>query len=81
MFVKVSGGSFQSLTALYEKDCRPVADLKIGILSLLSVLVFLVWTWLLVVNLLHTEGGTNSFIHLNVIRVSLSSSCLATGNQ
>ena len=81
MFVKLSGRSFQSWAALYEKDRWPVADLKKGILSLSLFLVFLECTWLLVVNSLHKEGGANPFIHLKAIKVYLTSSCLATGNQ
>ena len=75
MFVKFSGRLFQSWTALYEKD------LKNGILNLSLFLVFLVCTWLLVVNLLHKDGGANPVIHLKAIRVSLTSNCLATGSQ
>ena len=81
MFAKLSGRSFQSWTALYEKDRWPVADLKDGIWSLSLFLVFLVCTWLLVENLLHKDGGANPFIHLKAIKMSLTSSCLATGNQ
>ena len=52
---------------------RKIADLKSGMLSLSLFLVFLA------VNLLHKEGGANSFIHLKAIKVSLTSSYLATG--
>ena len=36
---------------------------------------------LLVENLLRKDGGANPFIHLKAIKMSLTSSCLATGNQ
>ena len=75
MFANLSGRSFQSWTALYEKDLWPVADLKDGIWSLSLFLVFLVCTWLLVENLLHKDGGANPFIHLKAIKMSLTSSC------
>ena len=64
MFAKLSGRSFQSWTALYEKDRWPVADLKDGIWSLSLFLVFLVCTWVLVENLLHEDGGANPFIQV-----------------
>ena len=81
MFAKLSGRSFQSWTVLYEKDRWPVADLIDGIWSLYLFLVFLVCTWLLVDNLLHKDGGANPFIHLKAIKMSLTSSCLATSKQ
>ena len=45
MFAKLSGRSFQSWTALYEKDRWPVADLKDGTSSLSLFLVFLECTF------------------------------------
>ena len=60
---------------------QPVAELKDGIWSLSLFPVFLVCTWLLVENLLYKDGGANPFIHLTAIKMSLTPSCLATGNQ
>ena len=80
MFAKLSGRSFQSWTALYEKDRWPVADLKDGIWSLSLFLVFLVCTCPLVENLLHKDGGANPFTDLKAIKMFLTSSCLAISN-